>query len=58
MATIQEDILEEFYHRLAKTEGFTEAKVKQLRDLFSGSKKPKAPDLVKVLSENSKDSLS
>jgi hypothetical protein len=58
MANIQEEILEEFYRKLAKADGFTEAKVKQVRNLFSGSKKPKAPDLVKVFSENSKDSLS
>jgi len=58
MPSIQEEILEEFYRRLAKVDGFTEAKVKQLRNLFSGSKKPKAPDLVKVFSEDSKEGLS
>jgi hypothetical protein len=58
MAGIQEEILEEFFRRLAKAGGFTEAKVKQVRELFSGSKKPKAPDLVKVLSEDSKEGLS
>ena len=57
MASIQEEILEEFYRRLAAAEGFTEAKVKQVRDLFSGSKKPKAPDLMKVFSERSKESV-
>ena len=57
MASIQEEILEEFYRRLAKADGFTEAKVKQIRDLFSGSKKPKADDLMKVFSENSKENL-
>jgi len=57
MASIQEEILEEFYRRLAKAEGITEVKVKRVRDLFSGGKKPKAPDLVKVFSENSKESL-
>lgn len=57
MASIQEEILEEFYRRLAKGEGFTEAKVKQIRDLFSGNKKPKAADLMKVFSEGSKESL-
>ena len=57
MASIQEEILEEFCRRLAKAPGFTEAKVKQVRDLFSGSKKPKAPDLVKVFSEDSKGGL-
>jgi hypothetical protein len=57
MATIQEEILEEFYQRLEKTDGFTKAKVKQLRDLFTASKKPKAPDLMKVFSETSKENL-
>jgi hypothetical protein len=57
MATIQDDILEEFYKRLTKAEGFTEEKVKQVRELFSGHKKPKAIDLIKVFSESSKESL-
>ena len=57
MASIQEDILEEFCERLAKADGFTEVKVKQIRDLFGGPKKPKAADLIKVLSEGSKESL-
>ena len=57
MATIQEEILEEFYRRLEKADGFTPAKMKQVRDLFSGSKKPKAADLMKVFSENPKENL-
>ena len=57
MASIQEEILEEFYRRLAKADGFTQAKMKQVRDLFSGSKKPKAADLMKVFSENPKENL-
>ncbi len=57
MASIQEEILGEFYRRLAKTDGFTEAKMKQVRDLFSGSKKPKAADLMEVFSENAKENL-
>jgi hypothetical protein len=57
MASIQEEILQELYRRLAKADGFTEARMKQIRDLFNGSKKPKAPDLMKVFSENSKESL-
>jgi hypothetical protein len=58
MATIQETILEEFYQKLLKVEGFTEDKVKQVRDLFSGSKKPKATDLVKIFSQHSNENLS
>ena len=57
MATIQEEILEEFYRRLEKVDGFTTAKMKQVRDLFGGSKKPKAADLMKVFSENPKENL-
>jgi hypothetical protein len=57
MATIQEDILEEFYRRLEKADGFSQPKMKQVRDLFSGSKKPKAADLMKVFSENPKENL-
>ena len=57
MATIQADILEEFYKRLAKAEGFTEEKVKQVRAVFSGSKRPKAVDVIKALSESSKEKL-
>jgi len=57
MASIQEDILEEFYKRLAKAEGFTGEKVEQVRDLFRDRKKPKAADLIKVFSESPKESL-
>jgi hypothetical protein len=57
MGTIQDEILEEFYRRLEKADGFTQAKMKQVRDLFSGSKKPKAADLMKVFSENPKADL-
>jgi hypothetical protein len=57
MANIQEDILEEFYKRLAKAEGFTGEKVEQVRDLFSDRKKPKAVELIKVFSERPKESL-
>jgi hypothetical protein len=57
MASIQEDILEEFYKRLTKAEGFTENKVKLLRDLFSGSQKPKPADVIKVFSENPKENF-
>jgi len=57
MPRIQEEILEEFLRRLAKADGFTEGKVAQIRDLFSGAKKPKATDVIKVLSESSKENL-
>jgi hypothetical protein len=57
MANIQEKILEEFYRRLEEADGFTEAKLKQVRDLLSGGKKPKAADLMTVFSANPKENL-
>jgi hypothetical protein len=57
MATIQEEILDEFFRKLAETEGLTDAKVKKLRDLFSVGKKPKAADVIRVLSEPLKEDL-
>ena len=57
MATIQEEVLDTFYRKLAETEGFTEAKVQALRELFSGGKKPKAADVIRVLAEPAKAEL-
>jgi hypothetical protein len=57
MATIQEEILDKFYRKLAGTEGFTDTKVTKLRDLFSVGKKPKAADVIRVLSEPLKEDL-
>ena len=57
MASIQQEILDEFYRRLLKAQGFSEARVEQIRELFNGLKKPKAADLIKVFSENSKENL-
>ena len=48
--------LEEFYSKLAKAEGFDKERVQQLRALFSGTKKPKTPDVIKALSEDAKES--
>jgi hypothetical protein len=58
MASIQEEILEDFFSKLANAEGFNKERVEQLRALFSGKKKPKAADIVKVLSEDAKESQS
>jgi hypothetical protein len=55
MAKIQQEILDEFYQQLEKTEGFSVQRVGQLRDLFKASKKPKATDLVKVFSDAPKE---
>ncbi len=58
MATIQDEILEDFCQRLAKTGEFSEVQVKKVRDLFASSKKPKATDLTKVFSDQEpKDKL-
>jgi hypothetical protein len=57
MANIQEEILEEFYKELAAAEGFTDSVVKELRELFSGTKKPKALDVTKALSKPTKESV-
>jgi hypothetical protein len=51
VATIQNEILEEFCQRLAKTGEFSEIRVNKVRELFAGSKKPKATDLTKVFSD-------
>jgi hypothetical protein len=58
MASIQERILDEFFEKLTKAEGFTEARVEQMRELFSGRKKPKPADVMKVFSEGPKENLS
>jgi hypothetical protein len=55
MASIQEKILEEFYSKLAREEGFDKERVEQLRALFSGKNKPKTLDVIKALSEDAKE---
>jgi hypothetical protein len=57
MANIQEEILKEFYEQLAKAGGFTASVVKELRELFSGTKKPKAVDVTKALSKPTKENV-
>ena len=57
MASIQDDILQEFYTQLSASEGFTEAKVKKLQALFNGSKSPKANDIIKALADESAEPL-
>lgn len=57
MATIQEEVLDTFYRKLAQTEGFAEAKVQALREIFSDGKKPKAADVIRVLAEPTKTEL-
>jgi CMP-2-keto-3-deoxyoctulosonic acid synthetase len=56
MSSIQDEILEQFYSTLKKTENFDEERVEQLRVLFGGNKKPKPADVIRVLSEDAKES--
>ncbi len=51
MANIQDEIFEQFCQQLAKTGRFSAAKIKQIRELFAGGRKPKPNDLVKLFSE-------
>ena len=53
MGKIQEDILESFYQELTKLEDFDEAIVKELRDLLSSDKKPKADAVAAVFARHS-----
>jgi hypothetical protein len=43
MASIQEEILEEFYSKLSKADGFDKERVEQLRALFSGRRSQRRP---------------
>ena len=57
MAKIQDDILNEFLAELEKTEGFSKEHVRKLRGIFTGGKKLKAADIVKVFSDQLKAQL-
>ena len=57
MGTIQEDILEEFFEKLAESEEFHDDQVARLRELFAAEKKPKAAALVAALSADSKEEV-
>jgi hypothetical protein len=54
MATIQEQILERFYTKLAESKAVDEAAVDALRVLFQGGKKVKVEDLVAIFSKPTK----
>ncbi len=58
MAKIQDEILETFLAQLEKTDAFSKERVKKLRQVFTSGKKPKAEDLVRILSEEPKEHLS
>ncbi len=57
MPKIQDEILDTFFQELEKTEGFTAKRVEKLRALFKSGKKPKALDLVKVLSDETEGQI-
>lgn len=54
MATIQEQILERFYTKLAESKAVDEAAVDALRVLFHAGKKVKVEDLVAIFSKPTK----
>ena len=56
MATIQEEILDDFLKRLAKDTIIDEDLVKTLRAIFEAEGKPKAQDLVAAYVAARKDS--
>lgn len=49
MATVLDEILESFYTKLAESDAFDDATMKELRVLFTSDKKMKADDLVAIL---------
>lgn len=57
MSTIQQNILDTFYEKLATCEGFNQELIMQVRELFEANKKLNAADLVKVLSGESRKEL-
>ena len=52
MASIQEEIIQEFFSELAKVADFGNERITQLRALFNAKTKLKAVDLAKVLSSD------
>ena len=57
MATIQEEILNDFFRQLAELSEFDDERVRALRALLEVGKKPKAAALVEALSSDSKDEI-
>ena len=55
MAAIQEEILDEFFARLGKSDHLDEERAKVLRALFTAGGKLKADDLVAVYAVTRKD---
>jgi hypothetical protein len=57
VATIQEQILDDFYKQLETVDGCSKEQVAQIRELFSSGKKPKAAEVMKVFSTIPTESL-
>ena len=55
MPTIQEEILEKFYRKVAESGDYSDAMVEDLRGLFESDKKPKADDLVTIFLASSEE---
>ncbi len=56
MSSIQDEIFEQFYSTLKKADNFDDERVEQLRAIFDGKKKPKTVEVIRVLSEDAKES--
>lgn len=48
MTTIKKNIFDKFIIKLSESETVDSEKITQLQDLFSGDKKPKTEDFVKI----------
>lgn len=57
MANIQQEILDAFFERLKEAEGFDSDKADALKVLLEQSKKPKATDVVAVLSADNEETV-
>lgn len=58
MATMQQQILEQFYKQLSESDLFAEKHVNDVRDLLSSEKKPKAEKVMAIFSTPSKKKAS
>jgi len=54
---IKDEILEQFFRELVKTDGFSEDRVECLRELFKAGRKPKAAEVIKKLSDEPKEGI-
>ena len=57
MPSIQEEILQSFFARLAESDGFDDEKIDSLKALFESKNKPKAVEIVEALKEDSTEDI-